>query len=82
MSQVTIYVRESALEAAKAAAARAKISVSQWFAQYAEAEEQKPQQNWDEFFSTIDKNKDVWQDFPSQEAIRSQDLADRPLEAW
>jgi hypothetical protein len=38
MSQVTIYLDPPALEAAKLAAARAQMSVSKWFAQFAEAE--------------------------------------------
>lgn len=55
MAQVTIYVRESALEAAKIAASRSKISVSQWFAQFAEAQEQKQKQSWPEFFAEVDQ---------------------------
>ncbi|XAH21817.1 hypothetical protein AAFF27_17550 [Xylophilus sp. GW821-FHT01B05] len=41
MSQVTIYLEEDTLAAAKAAAARAQMSVSKWFAQFAEAEKAK-----------------------------------------
>ena len=54
MSQVTIYLEEDALAAAKQAAARAQVSVSKWFAQFAEAEKQKPTQSWDEFFAEVD----------------------------
>lgn len=54
MSQVTIYLEEDTLAAAKTAAARAQISVSKWFAQFAEAEKQKPVQNWDSFFAELD----------------------------
>ena len=54
MSQVTIYLEEDALTAAKLAAARTQISVSKWFAQFAEAEKQKPKQSWGEFFAEID----------------------------
>jgi len=54
MSQVTIYLEEDTLAAAKTAAARAKMSVSKWFAQFAEAEKQKPVQSWDAFFAEID----------------------------
>lgn len=43
MSQVTIYLDEDTLAAAKAAAARAQMSVSKWFAQFAEAERAKVQ---------------------------------------
>ena len=55
MSQVTIYLEEDTLSAAKTAAARAQMSVSKWFAQFAEAEKQKPVQSWDEFFAEIDR---------------------------
>jgi len=55
MSQVTIYLEEDTLAAAKAAAARAQMSLSKWFAQFAEAEKQKPKQSWSEFFAEIDR---------------------------
>ena len=54
MSQVTIYLEEDSLAAAKTAAARAQMSVSKWFAQFAEAEKQKPLQSWDGFFAELD----------------------------
>jgi hypothetical protein len=54
MSQVTIYLEEDTLAAAKTAAARAQMSVSKWFAQFAEAEKQKPAQSWDSFFAELD----------------------------
>ena len=54
MSQVTIYLEEDTLAAAKAAAARAQMSLSKWFAQFAEAEKLKPVQSWDDFFAEID----------------------------
>ena len=38
MSQVTIYLEPETLDVAKAAAARAHLSVSKWFAQLVEAE--------------------------------------------
>jgi hypothetical protein len=43
MSQVTIYLEPETLEAAKAAAARAQLSVSKWFAQLVEAEQRRLQ---------------------------------------
>jgi hypothetical protein len=55
MSQVTIYLEEDTLAAAKTAAARAQMSLSKWFAQFAEAEKQKPVQSWDGFFAELDK---------------------------
>ena len=38
MSQVTIYLEDDTLDAAKRAATRAGLSLSRWFAQFAEAE--------------------------------------------
>ncbi len=55
MGQVTIYVEDSALEAAKLAAARAKVSVSQWFAKQAIDERQRQSQSWEAFFAELDK---------------------------
>ncbi len=46
MGQVTIYVEDSALEAAKRAAERAAVSVSQWFAKYAIEERQRQSQSF------------------------------------
>lgn len=83
MSQITIYVRDSALDAAKAAAARSKVSISQWFAQYAEAEEKRSKQSWAEFFAEIDRLRgDGEDDFPSLEEIRSHEVPDLPRESW
>lgn len=82
MGQVTIYLRDSTLEAVKEAAAQSRVSVSQWFAAYGEAQERRRNSNWAQFFAEIDKNKDIWQVFPSQEEIRATDVPDRPLEAW
>jgi hypothetical protein len=55
VSQVTIYLEEEALAAAKAAASRAQMSLSKWFAQFAEAERLKPDESWDELFADIDR---------------------------
>ena len=55
MSQVTIYLEEDTLAAAKVAAARSQMSVSKWFAQFAEAEKQKPVQSWNDFFVEMDR---------------------------
>jgi cupin superfamily acireductone dioxygenase involved in methionine salvage len=55
MGQVTIYVEDSALEAAKRAAERAKVSVSQWFAKQAIEERQRQSQSWETFFAEIDQ---------------------------
>lgn len=55
MGQVTIYVEDSALDAAKRAAERAHVSVSQWFAKYAIEERQRQSQTWEAFFAEIDR---------------------------
>ena len=57
MSQVTIYLEPASLDAAKDAAARAHMSVSKWFAQYADAERAKAKTDWDSFFASIDALK-------------------------
>lgn len=67
MGQVTIYVEDSALDAAKRSAERSKVSVSQWFAKFAIEEKQKQSQSWDAFFAEIEplrgKDKDDGLDF-------------------
>ena len=74
MGQVTIYVEDSALDAAKRAAERAKISVSQWFGKFAIEERQRQSQSWDAFFAEIDHLRgpdagpDGW-DAPEQRQI-------------
>ena len=58
MAQVTIYLEEDTLALAKAAAARAKMSLSKWFAQFAEAERAKPLPSLNEMFAEIDRLRD------------------------
>ena len=89
MGQVTIYVEDGALDAAKRAAERAQVSVSQWFAKFAIEEKNKQAQNWDAFFAEIDRLRNVngdgngdGNDFPSQEEIRAHEVPDSPREAW
>ena len=83
MSQVTIYLEEDTLTAAKEAAKRAHVSVSKWFAQFAEAEKQKKPQSWDAFFAELDAiHKHGDDDFPSIEEIRAVDVPDLPRETW
>jgi hypothetical protein len=55
MSQVTIYLEEETLALAKAAAARAKMSLSKWFAQFAEAEKTKPKADLGAFMDELDR---------------------------
>jgi hypothetical protein len=55
MSQVTIYLEEDTLAAAKVAASRAQLSVSKWFAQFAEAEKAKQPSDLASLFAEIDQ---------------------------
>jgi cupin superfamily acireductone dioxygenase involved in methionine salvage len=83
MGQVTIYVEDSALDAVKQAAERSKVSVSQWFAKYAIEEKRKQTQDWDAFFAEIDSLRgNEWDDFPSLEEIRANEVPDLPRETW
>ena len=90
MGRVTIDVEDSALDAAKRAAERAQVSVSQWFAKFAIEEKNKQAQNWDAFFAEIDRLRNVndddgngdGNDFPSLEEIRAHEVPDSPREAW
>jgi hypothetical protein len=86
MGQVTIYVEDSALEAAKRAAERAKVSVSQWFARQAIEERQRQSQSWSAFFDELDHLRgaddgpDGWDDLLEN---RLQGLGnDRPREPF
>lgn len=86
MGQVTIYVEDSALDAAKRAAERTQVSVSQWFAKFAIEEKNKQAQNWDAFFAEIDSLRNGSDggdnDFPSLEEIRATEVPDSPRESW
>ena len=65
MSQVTIYLEDDALSAAKIAATRAQMSVSKWFAQFAEAEKTKLTSDRSYFWAEIDRLRSP----PSDEAL-------------
>lgn len=54
MSQVTIYLEDDTLQAAKAAAARAHMSLSKWFAQFAEAEKASLMADRQKFWNQLD----------------------------
>lgn len=83
MGQVTIYVEDSALDAAKRAAERAKLSLSQWFAKFAIEEKQRQAQDWDAFFAEIDRLRaEGGDDFPTLEEIRAHEVPDLPRESW
>jgi len=55
MSQVTIYLEDDTLDAAKSAAARAGLSLSRWFAQFAEAEKRRLGTDRSAFWAEIDR---------------------------
>ena len=87
MSQVTIYLEDDTLAAAKEAAKRTHVSVSKWFAQFAEAEKQKKPKSWDELFAEIDRlrtpESDKELDFLLDPEQRYTGLvADRPLASF
>ncbi len=86
MSQVTIYLQPSTLDAAKAAAAKAQLSVSQWFARFAQAEEQKLGHSWTEFLDQLDrthgKQSEAGLDFMLSPERNADLLAQRELEAF
>jgi hypothetical protein len=54
MAQVTIYLPSSTLEVVKSVAAKEELSVSQWFAQYAHAQEKKASKSWSLFLDDLD----------------------------
>jgi hypothetical protein len=54
MAQVTIYLPSSTLEIVKSVAAKEELSVSQWFAQYAHAQEKKTSKSWTYFLDDLD----------------------------
>lgn len=87
MSQVTIYLEEDALAAAKVAATRAQVSVSKWFAQFAEIEKTKLTSDRTLFWAEIDRlrspTSDQELDFLIDPQQRYAGLAtDRPLESF
>ncbi len=83
MSQVTIYLEDDTLSAAKNAAARAKMSLSAWMAKL--VKEQVPTQDANGyplgFFERIQANAHAFKDFPSLDAIRATEASELPREA-
>lgn len=88
MSQVTIYLEPAALEAAKAAAARAHLSLSRWFAQFAEQERAVLGSDRTKFWATVDALRGAdpahdAMDFVLLPGQRHADLGqDLPRESW
>ncbi len=64
MSQVTIFLDEETEKAARQAAAGAKLSLSCWFAKFAERERDRAHERdrtrsqWGSFFAELDAAKD------------------------
>lgn len=88
MSQVTIYLEPAALAAAKAAAARAHVSLSRWFSQFAEQEKVLLGKDRAKFWATVDALRSAdpsedGMDFVLTPSLRHADLgADLPREVW
>jgi hypothetical protein len=80
MAQITIYLDESTELAARDAAARANLSVSRWFAQFAEAEKAKRNLDWKAYWADVDQHKAAWQDFPLTETLNLDLVADTTRE--
>ncbi len=83
MAQVTIYLEDQALQAARAAAARQQLSLSQWFAQFAAAEKRRQHNDWAAFYTELDAlGTDGDDDFPTLEALRASQVPDLPRQSW
>lgn len=83
MGQVTIYVEDNALQAARKTAARAHMSISQWFAQFAAEEKRRNSKDWQAFFAEIDAMTSPGDDdFPDPGSLRRSDVPDLPRERW
>jgi hypothetical protein len=83
MGQVTIYVEDSALQAAREAAAREHMSLSQWFAQFAAEEKHRQSNDWGAFFAELDALASPGDDdFPDLERLRQTEVAELPRESW
>jgi hypothetical protein len=83
MGQVTIYVEDGALQAAREAATRAQMSLSQWFAQFAAEEKRRQSKDWSAFFVEIDAMTAPGDDdFPDPDSLRRSDVPDLPRERW
>jgi hypothetical protein len=83
MAQVTIYIEDGALQAARTAAARQSLSLSQWFAQFAAQEKKRQAQDWDALFAQLDAISAPEADaFPDPETLRRNDVPDLPREPW
>lgn len=83
MGQVTIYVEDAALQAARDAAAREHMSLSQWFAQFATQEKQRQTKDWRAFFAELDALTTPGDDdFNDLAHLRQSEVPDLPRESW
>ncbi len=85
MSQVTIFLDEETEKAAREAAAGAKLSLSCWFAKFAERERERERERgkmrseWGSFFAEFDAVKDdSWTGSQSQGKTLASQRADTP----
>ncbi|MDH6594602.1 hypothetical protein M2165_004491 [Variovorax sp. TBS-050B] len=81
MSQVTIYLDDESEKAARAAAAAANLSLSRWFAQFAERERQRQKADWQSVFAAADEQKAAWDVFPLTEEMHKDLPPDTPRES-
>lgn len=80
MSQITIYLDDASEAAAREAAARANLSVSRWFAQFAEAERAKRNTDWTSYWEDVDRHRASWAELPLTEEMNQDLAADSPRE--
>ncbi|MDM0112517.1 hypothetical protein QTI66_10175 [Variovorax sp. J22R133] len=82
MSQVTIYLDDETEKAAREAASAARLSLSRWFAQFAERERDRKRSDWSAFFAKVDEHKALWAEFPLTEDMHRDLPPDTPRETW
>ncbi len=81
MSQITIYLDDASEAAAREAAARANLSVSRWFAQFAEAEKARRNNDWTDYWEEVDRSKASWAEFPLTEEMNRDSVEDSQRES-
>lgn len=82
MTQVTLYIDADATARARAGAAAAKMSLSGWVTQLIKEHAPAVDKNGypPGFFESIAADTSLWDDFPSQDQIRSDMGKDLPRE--
>ena len=86
MSQVTIFLDEETERAAREAAACANLSLSSWFAKFAERERSERERSklrseWGSFFAELDATQDDGTDFSNLSESRIAQRADPPRDS-